>query len=85
MPLHAPFRSFPQEEEESSEDGDESSDYSSANESFLDEDPASKNLPEVLGALARQMSSRNLGPPGGPVCAAVVVTAKMAKTQAPKR
>ncbi|CAE7435670.1 TSA 417 [Symbiodinium natans] len=44
------YRSFPQEEEESSEDGDESSDYSSANESFLDEDPASKNLPEVLGS-----------------------------------
>ena len=34
---------------ESSEDGEESSDYSSANESFLDEDPSSQNLPEVLG------------------------------------
>ncbi|CAE7767319.1 PTAC2 [Symbiodinium necroappetens] len=44
------YRSFPQEEVESSEDGEESSDYSSANESFLDEDPSSQNLPEVLGS-----------------------------------
>lgn len=35
------------------EDGDESSDYSSANESFLDEDPKSSNDPDVLGLVAQ--------------------------------
>ena len=45
------FRNMPKEEEEaSSQDGDESSDYSSANESFLDEDPKSSNDPDVLGS-----------------------------------
>eukprot|EP00913_Durusdinium_trenchii_P016819 g15809.t1 len=39
-----------EEEQESSEDGDASSDYSSANESFLDEDPGSSNDPDVLGS-----------------------------------
>lgn len=38
-----------QEEEEDSSDEDQSSDYSSANESFLDEDPSSTNDPDVLG------------------------------------
>lgn len=37
------------------EDGDESSDYSSANESFLDEDPKSSNDPDVLGLVAQGM------------------------------
>ncbi|CAK9062528.1 Major surface-labeled trophozoite antigen 417, partial [Durusdinium trenchii] len=45
------YRNLPKEEEqESSEDGDASSDYSSANESFLDEDPGSSNDPDVLGS-----------------------------------
>ena len=39
------------------EDGDESSDYSSANESFLDEDPKSSNDPDVLGLVAQGMGT----------------------------
>ena len=42
------------------EDGDESSDYSSANESFLDEDPKSSNDPDVLGLVAQGMGPGNL-------------------------
>ena len=53
-------RNFPQEEVESSEDGEESSDYSSANESFLDEDPASENLPEVLGYWSVKRSCKRI-------------------------
>eukprot|EP00931_Biecheleriopsis_adriatica_P103032 TRINITY_DN77922_c0_g1_i1.p1 TRINITY_DN77922_c0_g1~~TRINITY_DN77922_c0_g1_i1.p1 ORF type:complete len:2254 (-),score=410.37 TRINITY_DN77922_c0_g1_i1:43-6741(-) len=44
------FRNMDKEESESSESEDNSTEYSSANESFLDEDPQSRANPNVLGA-----------------------------------